>query len=134
MKAKIVQHVEEWKWSSCLTYYGKRNFSFDLLDEQYILRFFSNDVMTARERFREYNEKNNEDVCFDDHYGRKRLTDDQARVYIKEVLGPIQIAHVKSLPMSQRNDLLREIKTIDGLTLRQASRILGVSRTLVHRA
>ena len=34
VKAKIVQHVDEWKWSSCLTYYGKRNVTFDLLDEQ----------------------------------------------------------------------------------------------------
>lgn len=134
VKAGIVQRVDEWKWSSFRTYYGKRNVAFELLDDQPVLRMFSNNVMIARERFREFNERTNQDVCLDDHVEPKRLSDDEAREFIKEVLGPIHIAHVKSLPSSERNYLLRKIKTIDGLSQRQAARILGISRNLIQRA
>lgn len=79
VKARMVRQVDEWKWSSCLTYYGKRNVVFDFLDYQPILRLFSNDPTIARERFREFNERVSQDVCLDDHDGQKRLTDDEAR-------------------------------------------------------
>lgn len=46
----------------------------------------------------------------------------------------MEIAHVKSLPKLQRNELLRHVKEIDGLSQRQAARILGVSPSLLHRA
>ena len=50
---------------------------------------------------------------------RRRLTDEEARIEIKELLGAIEIAQVKSLPKLQRNEVLRKVKEIEGLSQRQ---------------
>lgn len=134
VKAGMVRRVDEWRWSSCQTYYGKRTMAYELLDAQHVLKLFSKDIEIARERFRQYNESKNVDVCLDDHLKIKRLTDDEAREFIKEILGPIPLAHVKSLPSNERKHLLREIKTIRGVSQNQVARILGISKNLIQRA
>ncbi|MGN7479184.1 transposase [Solibacillus silvestris] len=134
IKARIVRHMEEWKWSSCQSYYGYRHIDSDFLDHQVTLRLFSRDVTVAIEKFREFNERLNEDSCLDEEEAPTRLTDDDARVLIKEMLGSLSIAQVKSLPKSKRDPLLRNMKTIKGLPQRQIARILGVSKNLINRA
>ena len=88
----------------------------------------------AIERFKEFNERTNHDECLEDIYRRRKLTDEQAREEIKQLLVGISIAQVKSLPGWQRDHYLIKVKEIDGITVRQAARILGVSKNLVHRA
>jgi putative transposase len=46
----------------------------------------------------------------------------------------MEIAQVKSLPRAKRNEVLRKVKGIKGLSLRQVARILGVSLNLIFRA
>lgn len=134
VKAGIVNHADEWKWSSCRGYYGKPLYPGNMLDCWFILRKFSNDVFKARERFKEFNERKNNDKCLDEPENERRLSDEQARLEIRKQLGTVEIAQVKSLPKLERNELLRKVKRIDGLSLRQAARILGISLSLVYRA
>lgn len=133
VKARIVKRVDEWKWSSCLGYYNENVYPRNLLDGDFILRIFSTDRTTSKERFKAFNEKTNHDQCLEDH-AKRRLTDEEARPIIKALLGTIEIAQVKSLPRLQRNDILRKVKRIDGLSQRQCARILGVSPNLVFKA
>ncbi|MBG9657905.1 hypothetical protein [Cytobacillus firmus] len=65
---------------------------------------------------------------------RKRLTDKEAAFEIKKLPGTIEITQVKSLPKEKRNEALRKVKEIDGLSLRQAARIFGVSLNLIFKA
>ncbi|MCM3443137.1 hypothetical protein [Metabacillus halosaccharovorans] len=65
---------------------------------------------------------------------RRRLSDEEARLEIKKLLGSMEIVHVKSLPKIKRNEVLRKVKAIEGVTMRQAGRILGVSVNLIFRA
>ncbi|MFP7298976.1 transposase [Neobacillus niacini] len=133
IKAGMVRRADEWKWSSCRQYYGTRGTRGRLLDADYIFGMFSEDTILARERFREFNEKENQDQCLDDHWDNKRLTDEEAREEIKELLTDIEIAQVKSLPRTKRNEILKKIKEIKGLSQRQTARILGVSKTLIAK-
>lgn len=91
---------------------------------------FGEDRSIAKDYFKEFNERTNNDECLEDVYRKRKLTDEQARAEIKRMLGEVEIAQVKSLPGWQRNHQLIKIKTIEGLTLRQAARILGVSVSL----
>ncbi|ESU34243.1 hypothetical protein G3A_02110 [Bacillus sp. 17376] len=84
--------------------------------------------------FKKFNERTNRDECLEDIYPRRKLTDEQARQEIKQLLGEIAIARVKSLPGWQKDHYLIKIKEIDGITVRQAARILCVSKNLIHRA
>jgi putative transposase len=134
VKAGIVNHAEEWKWSSCRGYYGKSLYPEIMLDSHLILKMFSNNIFTARGRFKEFNERRNDDKCLDASEKQRRLSDEQARLEIKKRLGMVEIAQVKSLPKVKRNELLKKVKEIEGLSLRQAARILGVSLNLIFRA
>lgn len=135
VKAGIVRHPAEWKWSSCLGYYGKVVYPRDLLDPHFLLNMFSPDLLIARIRFKEFNERKNNDQCLEDDDDRRiRLTDDEARVEIRKCLGNLEIPHVKGLPREQRNKVLRKVKAISGLSQRQAARILGISPNLVFKA
>jgi len=134
VKAGIVSRVDEWQWCSCLGYYGKSYYPSGLLDADFILEKISNNRMAARESFKEYNEKNNHDECLDDNNPKRRLRDNEARQEIRNLLGDVEITQVKSLPRQQRNELLQQIKTIRGLSQRQAARILGISPNLIFRA
>lgn len=133
VKAGMVEHVDEWKWSSCLGYYNQEVYPKYLLDREFILCLFSSDTITALDRFKEYNEKANHDQCLED-YVKKRITDDEARKMIKGLLGTIEIAQVKSLPREHRDRILRKVKRVEGISQRQAARILGVSPNLVFKA
>ncbi len=54
------------------------------------------------------------------------MTDDEASLLVKETIGVIEIAQVKSLPKERRDTILRKVKHIDGMSQRQAGRIIGV--------
>ena len=56
---------------------------------------------------------------------RRRLTGDEARWLIKETIGMIGIAQVKSLPKERRDPILKKVKRIDGMSQTQEARILG---------
>jgi putative transposase len=134
VKAGIVNQVDEWRWSSCRGYYGKYNDQWKLKDYDFILRKFSDDITTAKERFKEFNERNHHDECLEDNVKKRRLSDVDARLEIKKLLDGMEIAHVKSLPKLQRNEVLQKIKGIDGLSQRQTARILGISPNLIYKA
>ncbi|WP_235182790.1 REP-associated tyrosine transposase [Gracilibacillus boraciitolerans] len=136
VKAGMVTHVKEWYWSSCCEYYHKSSDYQELLDRDGgVLRIFSDNRIIAIKEFQAFNEKSNADVCFENEKNRIRtLTDEEARKKIKMILGSITFAQVKSLSRTERNDILRKVKTAEGISQRQASRILGVSLSIIHRA
>ncbi|WP_261131500.1 REP-associated tyrosine transposase [Bacillus sp. Marseille-Q3570] len=133
VKAGMVKHVADWKWSSCPGYYGKKVYPRGLLKKDFVLSKISSDRTTAIERFKEFNERMQDDQCLEDHV-ISRLTDEEARVLVRELLGSIEIGQVKSLPRVQSNEILRKVKRIEGISQRQAARILGVSPNLVFKA
>ncbi|WP_458411766.1 transposase [Schinkia sp. CFF1] len=134
VKAGIVHSPSEWKWSSCLGYYGKGLYPENLLDSSEMLGMISTDTRIARDRFKEFNERKNHDQCLEDQIEKKGVTDEEARLKIMEVLGEIEIPQVKSLPKEKRKEVLRKVKKIDRISLRQTARILGVSVTLIFKA
>lgn len=135
VKAGMVQSPDEWEWSSCRGYYGKTVSPSGLLNEGFVLRMFSEIKPSPRAAFREFNERSNDDRCLKPfEKEKKRLSDKEARVEILQILGAVSIPQVKSLPREERNYLLRKVKKIDGVSQRQAARILGVSPNLLFKA
>lgn len=134
VKAGIADQVDKWQWSSCHDYYGKNYDTGMFLDCEFVLMRFSDDLKVAIERFKEFNERTNNDECLDDQLKKRRLTDEEARLEIKSLIGEAEIAQVKSFPRLKRNQVLQNIKEIDGLSQRQAARILGISPNLIFKA
>ncbi|MDH5162147.1 hypothetical protein [Heyndrickxia oleronia] len=105
-----------------------------MLDSVDLLSLFSSDLSIAQERFKQFNERKNNDECLEVQINQRRLSDNEARQEIKMHLGGIELAQVKSLPREKRNKVLKQVKEIDGISQRQAARILGVSPSLVFKA
>ncbi len=133
VKAQLVKRPGDWKWSSCLGYYGKDVYPPQLLDSDLILSMFSKNKEMAMERFKNFNEANNADVCLDD-VGKIRLTDEQAREEMKKAISPVELVEIRSLPKNRRDELILRIKKIEGITQRQAARIMGIPSSLIFRA
>ncbi|MFD1849541.1 REP-associated tyrosine transposase [Oceanobacillus bengalensis] len=135
VKAGIVNKVDAWRWSSCPTYYSESPVSDRLLDRAFVLSLFSTNLKVAMAEFKVFNEKKNDDDCLDDKVNeRRRLTDEEARLEIIQLLGGLDIAQVKALPRLNRNNVLRKVKAVEGISNRQAARILGVSPNLIFKA
>lgn len=134
VKAGLVRQADAWKWSSCSGYYGVEYFPQGLLDYDLILSLFAHERTTAIDNFKLFNEQTNHEQCMQVYSSTNRKTDNEARIEVKELLGRIEIAQVKSLPRQERNEMLRRIKKIDGISQRQIARILGVSESLVFRS
>lgn len=135
VKAGIVPKPDQWKWSSCSGYYGLGSSPKGLLDCEFILNSFGGNLFTAQARFKEFNQAENDDECLD--MGKKkllRLNDEEAGRRIVLLLEEINIPQVKSLPKTARDEVLRKVKKIEGVSHRQAARILGVSPNLVFKA
>ncbi|MCT2536076.1 transposase [Aquibacillus koreensis] len=134
LKAGIASHLGDWQWSSFTGIMGEYRYPRDLLDRDFVLQAFSNDKTIARNKFKAFCEKQNDEESLDEKYEvKKRLTDVDARNAIREMLCGVEIAQVKSMPRIERNKILYEIKVIKGLSQRQASRIFGVSASLINK-
>lgn len=133
VKANIAKNILEYEWSSCRGYYGKPCYPAGMLNTAPVLEMFGEDEERAKKGFILFNEQENDDRCLDETV-RRRLTDEEAVEEIKNVVKGHEIPEVKSLPESRRRAILREIKNIDGITLRQAGRLLGISHVMIHNA
>jgi len=132
-KAGLVKKLADWKWSSCIGYYGGETYPPGLLDSELILGMFSEEKTSAITGFREFNEAENEDKCLENET-TKRLTDYQARAEIKKMIPVTEMVQIKNLPKAQRDEIISKVKEIEGLTQRQAARILGISPNLIFKA
>ena len=133
VKAGLSRKPEKYWWSSCANYYGLSGSSPDLLDQSLVLGYFPPEKESAQTKLKQFHELQSDDECLR-AWGGRRLTDEQARVEIIEVLDGVHIPQVKALERKERDPKIRRIKEIEGLSLRQIARILGVSVYMVSRA
>ncbi len=63
----------------------------------------------------------------------KKLTDDNLLQKIHE-LGIHNINKIQGYNIKERNELLRQLKAIEGVSIRQLSRITGISKSVISRA
>lgn len=134
VKAGIVRHIEDWKWSSCKGYYGNDYLPVGLLDSDLLLSMFSShNKHSAMMSFKEFNEAVINDKCLENDT-KLRITDEEARCKIIKHIDGTGLAQVKNLPKMERDEVFRKIKAIEGITQRQAARILGVSSNLIFKA
>lgn len=133
IKAGMVKKMSGYKWSSCSGYYGEPYYPAGMLDADLVLGIFNGDREKAEKEFILFNEQENDDNCLDETEGR-RLTDKEALAEIRKVIKGYEIPEIKDLPKPDRVTVLKEIKKINGITLRQAARLLGVSHVMIHNA
>lgn len=128
LKAGLVNKIEQYHWSSYHNYIGKCGF----VDTDFALEMFSNDRAQSIEQFKGFINQTNEDKCLD-YEERKRLLDNEINEYLIQH-GIRNISSLQQMEKDDRNAVIREMKSIDGVTIRQLSRVTGISKSVIDRA
>ena len=124
VKAGLVESPEHYRWSSYNDYLHSGNFR--LTDTEYVLSILD------RTDFREFHNSDATDRCLDVTERKLRLTDEQAQIIIKELSNCKTAVEFLALPIIERDKILVGLKR-KGLSLRQASRLTGVSKGVIER-
>lgn len=121
VKAKLCKRAEEYEYSSMREYlsqpmYAETSFALSML---------------PNEQFIDYHLQKNEDVCMEMEESF-RLTDEDAKVLINKIAKCKTAAEFQMLDIKTRNLCIHKLHK-KGVSIRQISRLTGISRKIVER-
>lgn len=128
VKAGITKNIQDYRWSSYKEYIEKA----ETVDIDFVLDMFSTDRKKAVELFRDFNIQNNNDMCLEDEE-KLRVSDSEVKEYFKEA-GIMNPKELRQLEKSKRDEIIRKLKLLNGVTIRQLSRMTGISKSVIDRA
>lgn len=114
----------EYKYSSYNEYLNKKDGQ--LTDTDFVFE------MISRDQFISFNNEANDDEFLDLEIDDFRLTDAQAREIIFRISKCKTVTEFQGLDVEHRNSYLKELKE-DGISIRQLSRLTGVSKGIVEK-
>ena len=126
VEAKIVQTPEEYKWSSYREYLSGDK----IINTDFVLGLFSPDRNIAVEKFISFNKERSKEKCLE-HVVSTRINDVEAREIIKKLANVEDISQLQTLEKETKNEIIRKIKEVEGISIRQIARITGLSYSLV---
>ena len=123
VRAKLCKNVEDYEFSSYREYTDRKW----IVDTDFIFDVLPLDEFTA------FNHEENSDKCLElDEKENIRLTDEQAKAIIEVSSGCRNVTEFQALPKAEQEKLIEEFKN-KGLSIRQVSRLTGVSFGLVRK-
>ena len=127
IKAGLVKDIKGYEWSSYNEYINEAA----VINRDFVLEMFSIDKKKAVEMFSKFNCQKNNDMCLEDDE-KVKVSDIELRDKFVQ-LGIINASEVRQLEKSKRNDILKNLKSIEGVTIRQLSRMTGISKSVINR-
>ncbi len=123
VKANICENVEDYKFSSYGEYIDRKW----MVDTEFLL------AMMPLDEFAAFNHEENSDKCLElEEKETIRLTDEQAKAIIELYSGCRSATEFQQLSKDDKEKFIAEFKN-RGLSIRQASRLTGVSVGLVRK-
>ncbi len=127
VKAGIAKDVRKYLWSSYQEYIGTPK----VTNTDFALTIFSGDKIRAVELFRTYTDEKNADECLD-FKERDKLSDQEVINYLREQ-GIGNVSELQKTKKEERDNIIRKMKTLQGVTIRQLARITGISKSMIGR-
>ena len=127
IKAGLVSELCHYRWSSYNAYINLSG----MIDRDFALGIFNNKEKQLKEYLNDRQLESTDQVLEIEE--TKRLSDQKAKLLIQEEIGTIDFAKVQE-DKRERDELLKRIKKIEGLSLRQIARITGYTVNVVVRA
>ena len=121
IKAGICKNIDGYKFSSYNEYINKPN----LVNVDFCLGIID------KEQFIEFNNEFNDDICLDIRDDDFRLTDDEALKIIWKICKCKSVSDFQKLDKIKRNYYIEKLYK-HGLSIRQISRLTGLSRKIVE--
>ena len=133
VKVQIANKPEEYIWSSCRAYYGYPEYPPGLTQISLVLGLFADQQKQAIENMRMFEAEDNEDNCLEDTK-QERLNEDAAFNMITEKLKGHSIPSLQQMPQMERKEAIKQLKGMEGLSIRQIVRITGLTYHDVYNA
>ena len=133
VKAGIVKKAKAYHWSSCQAYYSGKDYLPGLTNRELILGMFSENKHQAVIAFQQFTESETQDKCLED-LEASALSDSQAREVIEKALNKRPVKILQEMSKTDRDVVLHNLKEIEGLSIRQISRLTGESFNIVKRS
>src|SRR6056297_2861757 len=127
VKARMVTRLEDYAWSSYGEYLGLNTNRY--VDKDFILMLFNEDRNKAVDYFKAFNEIVTDEQCLDISE-RKCISDEKAILLIKKKFAVQSSKEVQGFELDQRKKCIRYLLN-KGLSVRQISRITGISRYFI---
>ena len=122
IKARICERLEDYRYSSYIDYLNNRN-DFTCIDFAYSI--------LGRNDFFEFNNENNDDKCLDAEE-KRRLTDKDGMELLQQMLKGKPVEVIVEFEEKDKAALISRMKS-EGLSIRQISRLTGVSIGIVRK-
>ena len=134
-----ISTIDKYTWSSYKEYFAsdKIKEKNKIVDTNEIFAIFSQEQNKEKEEFLKFNKQN---IKFKDSQElldydiRNMLTDEEVMDFIQEKLKISNIQDIQKYSKKYRDEIIREIKKIDGTNLIQISRVLGINVRIIERA
>lgn len=130
--ARVCIAPSEYRWSSFNAFYGAKNnivntsYSFEIVGaKENLLHFFATYKPLSKVE-NDLNEQESEPVVL------RQLTDEDALHLFKKISNLTSVFQIPNIPKRERNTIVFEMLS-NGVTQRQASRILGISLSTIQR-
>lgn len=128
MKAGLAGSVFESKWTSFHEYVGDAK----IVDTRAALELFSPERRDAINQFIHYMNEDNDDECLD-YIEKKSMSDSEVIQHLSE-LGITNNSILQQMEKKDRDALLFKLKKLNGVTVKQISRITGISKSVIYRS
>ncbi len=129
LQAGLVKDISHYRWSSYHEYLHPTGF----VDVDFALNLFHTDREKAVPLFVSHQKERKNDCCLDVEE-KKRFTDQEAREIIKKVCNVINAIDLQAMERTRRNGFLKKLNEEYKISIRQISRLTGISRGVVFKA
>ena len=133
VKAGLSKSVFDYRWNSWKAYGTGQEYPIGLTDTAYVTSLFHSEPQKAIEKMKVFLEEPGTSTCLDVDTVT-RLTDDEVRQKIMQQFPEIKYQSLQQVSKERRKESLRNIKSIEGASLRQIARITGIGIKIVQNA
>lgn len=127
VKAGLANNIFECNWTSINEYYGHAT----LVDTEFPLNLFSPIRSKSLQLFSDYMQLSNDDQYLDDH-PKVRMSDSEIRRHIAK-FGYTNHSTLQQMDKDKRDAIIRELRSLNGVSIRQLARITGISKSVIAR-
>ncbi len=129
LKAGLVSDIESYKWSSYHEYIGEVK----IVKVDFALLMFAKDRVESIKRFINFNLAANKDQCLDIAAKKKTISNKKIKQLVVKKFN-LDLAILHDADKVTQLKVLKYLKDLEGTSLRQLSRLTGISVNRVFRA
>ncbi|AJQ28884.1 transposase [Pelosinus fermentans] len=129
IKAGKEKSVVNYKWSSYVEYIGQNK----IVETGFILAIFAEEHERSIASFKKYMNEQSDDNCIEIK-DAKRITDEDTKKMIQKYANVKMATELQSMERIKRDEIIRRIKGVEGISTRQIARVTGICQTVISKA